>query len=294
MKEVPKSVALGIPGVRAIFTEAYPDPVRVVSIGVDVNDLISASPSSSSSPSHSPSSPSSPSPSASIPVPFSIELCGGTHIKNTSEVESFVIVTEKKYGEGVRRIEAVTGSLARSCSEDGIRLKNLFEYSSTLSEEKLQKVLPELKQDLENTMIPVHIRMELTSLIKKLEAKTLKHGKGKHKQKLMFTKNFLEGVHETLKNDTNLQVISLVLDVGGDNQILNDCCVEIVNYSKENFGRDVAVFLVSKDSSSKKSRVNFAAKVPPSLITRGLTSGNGSLLLLKNLAEKEKEAITEK
>ena len=73
-------------GARALFGEKYGDEVRVVSMGTADRDGRTA--------------------------PYSIELCGGTHVRATGDVGAIRIVSESGVSSGVRRIEALSGEAA--------------------------------------------------------------------------------------------------------------------------------------------------------------------------------------
>jgi alanyl-tRNA synthetase len=81
---MPLSQARQLPGVRAVFGEKYPDPVRVVAIGTD-------------------------DPRRDASAEMSIEFCGGTHLKHTGQAGFFKIVSEESVSKGVRRLTAFTG-----------------------------------------------------------------------------------------------------------------------------------------------------------------------------------------
>ncbi|MBA4788126.1 MAG: alanine--tRNA ligase [Rhizobiales bacterium] len=72
-------------GARALFGEKYGDEVRVVTMGTDSGNG----------------------------APFSVELCGGTHVKRTGDIGLVTVVGESAVASGVRRVEALTATQAR-------------------------------------------------------------------------------------------------------------------------------------------------------------------------------------
>ncbi len=72
-------------GARALFGEKYGDEVRVVSMGAGSGNTLG----------------------------WSVELCGGTHVKRTGDIGVISVLGESAVASGVRRIEALTGNQAR-------------------------------------------------------------------------------------------------------------------------------------------------------------------------------------
>ncbi|GAB4855456.1 hypothetical protein Ancab_024074 [Ancistrocladus abbreviatus] len=92
-KEVTLSNAKRINGLRAVFGEVYPDPVRVISIGKKVDDLLAD-------------------PDNVEWLSYSAKLCGGTHLSNTKEAKAFALISEEGIAKGVHRVTVVTADCA--------------------------------------------------------------------------------------------------------------------------------------------------------------------------------------
>ena len=109
-------------GAQALFGEKYGDVVRVVNMG-----------------------------------DYSIEFCGGTHVKNTNEIMAFKILSESGVAAGVRRIEALTS-------------KGLIRYYDNLGE-KMNEAAKVLKATPENLAEKIaHLTAENKALHSEVES----------------------------------------------------------------------------------------------------------------------------
>ena len=141
-------------GATALFGEKYGDVVRVVNIG-----------------------------------DYSIELCGGTHLKNSSQIGSFKIISENGVSAGVRRIEAVTGFYALDYYNKQSDILNqvksilkanssniLLKVNSTIEDnKKLLRQIESLKSKLSTSLIDEFLNQKeifsnISVIIKKVES----------------------------------------------------------------------------------------------------------------------------
>jgi alanyl-tRNA synthetase len=87
-----------VSGARALFGEKYGDEVRVVAMGR------------------------SPQGASGNTMGWSVELCGGTHVRHTGDIGLISVLSDSGVAAGVRRIEALTGPAARKAANDAMAI----------------------------------------------------------------------------------------------------------------------------------------------------------------------------
>ena len=138
--EIPYAEAKKRSDIQQFFGDKYGDTVRVVQIGGEAKALNG----------------------------YSMELCGGTHVRATGDIETFRIVKEEAIAAGIRRIEAVAGGAAREWAQhEAARQQEKFE---TLARKKSDiAALPAFADDAQTAEMLKQIDARAAHL-EKLEA----------------------------------------------------------------------------------------------------------------------------
>jgi len=200
-------------GAMALFGEKYGETVRVVSMG-----------------------------------DFSKEFCGGTHVKNTSEIAAFKIISENGVAAGVRRIEALTGD-------------NVFAYFRNLEKELLEAAKAAKATPATLTEKIEHMQAEIKALTSENES-----------LKSKAAKEALGDVMDQIVEVKGVKLLASAVD-GVDMNGLRDLGDQL----KEQLGEGVIVL-----ASSCEGKVNLIVMATDAAMKQGAHAGN----LIKSIAGK--------
>jgi len=192
-------------GAMALFGEKYGDKVRVVSMG-----------------------------------DFSKEFCGGTHVRNTSQIRTFKIISETGIAAGVRRIEALTGN-------------NVFDYYRNL-EKELNEVAEALKTSPSEALERVkHLNTEVRELNSQLES-----------MKTKMAQESLGDVSSDILEKDGVKILCRKLEGTDPNGMR-----ELSDQLKEQLGDCIIVLISVSDG-----RVNLLAAASDEAVKKGAHAGN--------------------
>jgi alanyl-tRNA synthetase len=181
-KDVELDLAKKINGVRAVFGETYPNPVRVVSVGIDVDMLL-----------ETPENPEW--------RKVSVEFCGGTHVDQTGLIKDMVIVEESGIAKGIRRIVAYTGEAAHRVQREAAGFAQRLTAIDALpySPEKEAEV-KQATVDLNNMVISTLQKEELKTRFAKIVKSVVDEQKKRQKAE---SKTALDTVTGFFSKDEN-------------------------------------------------------------------------------------------
>jgi alanyl-tRNA synthetase len=223
-QEVPLATARRISGVRAVFGETYPDPVRVVSVGVEVEEILK---------------------NVEDPrwLEVSIEFCGGTHVQKTGDIKDLIILEENGIAKGIRRIIAVTGEDAhevqRVAKEFEKRLDRLDAMAlGPQKEQEAKQIQVELNQLSISAVQKSRFRERFASINKQVID-------GQKAQQKLETKKALEAIISYFESPTNEGKTCLVtrLPISANAKAVS----ESLNYVKSKL-QDKTVYVLAADS----------------------------------------------
>ena len=191
-------------GAMALFGEKYDDDVRVLSMGNNS---------------------------------YSVELCGGTHVKRTGDIGFFIITSQSSVASGIRRIEAVAGMKSIE------HINKIRDINSSL-----QSVLNVSSEDIQE---------KIKSLIEENKELKKKSGNKKSKKTVVFSKTYeindWKLIVEQVEIDDTKDLRALVDDQKNTNEKV---CIVILNVVKNKVALVCGVTKNLTDSLSAKDVVS--------------------------------------
>ncbi|XP_044430762.1 alanine--tRNA ligase [Triticum aestivum] len=234
-QEIKLADARRINGLRAVFGEIYPDPVRVVSIGRKVEDLLA-------------------NPESKEWLSISTELCGGTHISNTGDAAAFALISEEGIAKGVRRITAVTAERASQAMKLASSIDTDINEASKLDGATLEKKIGSIKNTLDAAAIPAARKADLRGNVSKLEDQLRKEKKKICEENIRRAVKTAIDAAETALSEGKPFCVTYA-DVGLDTTALREAVVKAMNHSS------LLMMVFSTDEASNKAAIY--AGVPP-------------------------------
>ncbi|XP_042064791.1 alanine--tRNA ligase-like [Salvia splendens] len=228
-KEAKLADAKRVNGLRAVFGEVYPDPVRIVSVGRKVEDLLA-------------------NPESDEWLSISAELCGGTHISNTREAKSFALLQEEGIAKGIRRITAVTLDFAFKAFELAASLEQEINEASKTEGSILEQKVTALNSRVEGASVPSATKADLKAKISVLQSQVIKAKKKiaeEHMQKA------IEAAIQTAEGaSSNGKTFCIShVDVGSDTSAIREAVVKVMEQ------KGMAIMVFSRDETVNKAFV---------------------------------------
>jgi alanyl-tRNA synthetase len=110
---------------------------------------------------------------------YPVEFCGGTHVKHTGEIGTFVLTTEESVAKGIRRVVGITGERAQRAIETGKRLNEEAEAIKSGPADQAAGGLAELQKKVAEAEIPALGRIALRAAVAELQ-QTVKQQSKQH------------------------------------------------------------------------------------------------------------------
>jgi alanyl-tRNA synthetase len=241
---VPLAAAQRIHGVRAVFGERYPDPVRVVSIGAETSAILRDA-------------------GDSRWREYSIEFCGGTHLSATAEAAAFTITQESALAAGVRRLAALTGAAARAADLAADDLERRIAELGRGGPDGAA-AMDEVIRSFEALSLGVVRRARLEPAIEALRRQRRELDKGAQREA---RKEIVERARRIADAAAGEIVVEIIRAAGADQDVLL-AALDVLRERRPG----AAAMLVAPDEAAGK--VAIVAAVPKPLIARGLKAGD--------------------